>query len=89
MKLNSCIIDHFYAALLIRKAQWAHPTVHLKLQEGASRTKVDYFSFKLPIHSSNTWFLNIRDLYKLRAMKTKTCYQKLSDVNRYIRYKGF
>lgn len=31
MKLNSCIINHFYATLLIRKAQWAHPTVYLKI----------------------------------------------------------
>lgn len=35
MKLNSRIIDHFYATLLIKKAQWAHPTVYLKAQESA------------------------------------------------------
>ena len=28
MKLNCCIIDYFYATLLLRKAQWAYPTVH-------------------------------------------------------------
>ena len=35
MKLNCCIIDHFYATLLLWEAQWAYPAVHLKIQEGA------------------------------------------------------
>lgn len=43
VELHGCTIDHFYTAFLVRKAQGAHPTVHLEKERKSVQTSLTLY----------------------------------------------